>query len=103
MIVVVLICELVKRTTLSLSSNRWSCSVYRLLGSGVHVRTYVCKYTYHNYNFSPSAPSTSALILCNGACSIHCTSTCTVRLLLYRNLVLFRTLFNFVRCRPYEN
>ena len=21
----------------------------------------------------------------------------------YRNLVLFRTLFNFVRCRPYEN
>ena len=71
MIVVVLICELVKRTTLS--SNRWSCSVYRLLGSGVHVCMYVCKYTYVSYNFctSPSAPSTSVLILCNGACSIY--------------------------------
>ena len=39
MIVVVLICELsIEDYSLS---KRWSCSIYRLLGSGVHVRTYV--------------------------------------------------------------
>ena len=57
MIVVVLICELsVEDYSLSI---RWSCSVYRLLGSGVHVRTSVCKH----FCTSPSAPSTSVLIL----------------------------------------
>ena len=34
-------------------------------------------------------------------CDIWCSGTRDATI--YHNLVLFRTLFNFIRCRPYEN
>ena len=52
---IVLICELdITKEDYSLS-KRWSCSVYRLLGSGIHVRTYVGKLTISFLHF-PECP-----------------------------------------------
>ena len=48
--------------------------------------------------YIPNHASITSLCVCACICLCMC-----VQQSYYRNLVLFRTLFNFVRCRPYEN